>query len=120
MICKSFKCFILTFDSNNARFLWKRIPTQVKSSKTELAAIWKVGKSLWNKNYVEFYKNLHPLGSNDTYKALAAALLDSVRQQTFVLLSKAYTTLSVNDASTYLGLAPEELVQCKHFKLNIN
>ena len=33
--------------SCNAKFLWKRIPTSVKSENAELAQIWEVGRGLW-------------------------------------------------------------------------
>jgi hypothetical protein len=44
-------------------------------------------------------------------------LLEHFRQKTFILLSKAYTALSVKDASTYLGLPPDEVTKSKKIEL---
>ena len=46
----------LTFISrNNARFLWKRAPSEAKKG-TELAAVWEVGKALWKKEHAAFFR----------------------------------------------------------------
>jgi len=42
-------------------------------------------------------------------------LLGQIRQQTFELLSKNYTTLSADSAATFLGMAPQEVTKCKYY-----
>lgn len=37
--------------------------------------------------------------------------IDAFRRRTFVLLSKAYTSITLSDAQTYLGLEGEQVVQ---------
>jgi hypothetical protein len=55
---------LLVNDLNNARFLWKRVPAELKKvgaspleshlnaqEHGELTAMWKIGQSLWDRNY---------------------------------------------------------------------
>jgi hypothetical protein len=35
--------------SNDARFLWKRIDAETKGSSELLAAVWEIGKALWQR-----------------------------------------------------------------------
>eukprot|EP01099_Mayorella_cantabrigiensis_P006953 TRINITY_DN5975_c0_g1_i1.p1 TRINITY_DN5975_c0_g1~~TRINITY_DN5975_c0_g1_i1.p1 ORF type:complete len:217 (-),score=58.05 TRINITY_DN5975_c0_g1_i1:21-635(-) len=99
-------CLLIQNDLNNARFLWKRIPTDLKGG--ELFLIWKLGKHLWNRNYKEFYSSTKSAPSQ--YQGLVKALIDSVRARTFTLLSRAYSSISIADCSAFLGLSPEETV----------
>ena len=40
---------------NSARYLWKTVPQEVKDAHPELAAVWKIGQSLWNRDYAGVY-----------------------------------------------------------------
>lgn len=42
----------------NAKFLWQRIPEQIKNDNPELALIWAVGKCMWKRDYPSTYKAL--------------------------------------------------------------
>jgi COP9 signalosome complex subunit 8 len=94
-------------EMDSARFLWKRIPHDIKKTNAELQAVWKIGKCMWQREYAELYKAFtntwEPLN-----KTLAELLLGRVRQQTFELLSKNYTTISAESAATFLGMAPQD------------
>lgn len=46
---------ILGFCRNNARFLWKSIPTNIKESRPEVVAAWKIGQCLWTRDYAGVY-----------------------------------------------------------------
>ena len=99
-------CLLILNDLNNARFLWKRIPHDIKDS--ELMSIWKLGKHLWNRNYEDFYSATK--SAPKQYQALIQALIDSVRVRTFTLLSRAYSSISISECSLFLGLSAEETV----------
>lgn len=102
--------YLIVGDLDNARFLWKRIPSNIKSAQTNLKTIWKIGQAMWTRNYIEFYKTIN--GNWDPiHKPLVEALLASFRRKTFFLLSKAYDILSVNDACNYLGLSKQEVIK---------
>jgi hypothetical protein len=36
---------------NSARFFWKSLPQEVKDTRPELAAVWRIGQCLWNRDY---------------------------------------------------------------------
>lgn len=40
---------------NSARFFWKSLPQQVKDARPELAAVWRIGQCLWNRDYAGVY-----------------------------------------------------------------
>eukprot|EP01114_Cavostelium_apophysatum_P023981 TRINITY_DN922_c0_g1_i1.p2 TRINITY_DN922_c0_g1~~TRINITY_DN922_c0_g1_i1.p2 ORF type:complete len:205 (-),score=29.26 TRINITY_DN922_c0_g1_i1:846-1460(-) len=103
--------YYLVNDLSNARFLWKRITSQHKSGKPELAAIWQIGQALWSKKYDDIYKTLNGFAWTEPHKTLVAALLESFRRQTFVLLSKSFVAISVPDAAAYLGIPEAETLK---------
>eukprot|EP01102_Stenamoeba_stenopodia_P009437 TRINITY_DN277_c0_g1_i2.p1 TRINITY_DN277_c0_g1~~TRINITY_DN277_c0_g1_i2.p1 ORF type:complete len:140 (-),score=34.14 TRINITY_DN277_c0_g1_i2:250-669(-) len=74
-------------DLNNARFLWKRIPADIKKGDTpvarELNAIWNIGKGMWAKNYSNVYK---AAASELPWSEIHASLVNVVRE-TFPLES---------------------------------
>ena len=39
--------YLLCQQLDNARFLWKRLPTALRDTDPEVAALWDIGKSLW-------------------------------------------------------------------------
>jgi len=103
--------YLLLNDQNLARFLWKRIPSSVKSSKPEYSAIWKIGQAMWTKNYPEFYKALVGFNWTDAHRTLVQQLGESFRNTTFMLLSRAFTLISPQDASVYLGLTQADTLK---------
>jgi hypothetical protein len=44
-----------TVSRNSARFLWKSLLQQVKDARPELAAVWRIGQCLWNRDYAGVY-----------------------------------------------------------------
>ena len=141
MTCNSFFfCAFATFylssgttkNRNGAKFCWKRIPTSTKQD-PELSAIWKIGQAMWKKNYVDFYKNATQFNWSAVTKTLVESLIgkwvkwkqssrwqfshlkkkkEKFRNYTFHLIAKAYTTISIADASIYFGLPAEQTVAC--------
>eukprot|EP00026_Physarum_polycephalum_P016007 Phypoly_transcript_16828.p1 GENE.Phypoly_transcript_16828~~Phypoly_transcript_16828.p1 ORF type:complete len:203 (+),score=30.91 Phypoly_transcript_16828:81-689(+) len=102
--------YLLLNDLNSARFLWKRIPTEIKAAVPEFANIWKIGQAMWKREYNNIYAALNaPWGP--AYQTLAKTLAEQFRQRTFALLSRAYTTISVNDAAVILGFPAADVVK---------
>lgn len=50
---------VFLFVRCNAKYLWKRIPANVKSSNAELAQIWAVGQNMWQRDLPAVYKTLN-------------------------------------------------------------
>jgi len=101
--------YLILNDLVNARFLWKRIPSPVKSGRPELGSIWTIGKAMWQKNYIEVYKSIRGVNWPDAYKPLLAVLEEVYRSRMITLLSKAYTAISLVDAQILLGLSLQDV-----------
>jgi len=43
--------YLLMEQLDNARFLWKRLPTEPRDAEPELCALWTVGKAMWVKDH---------------------------------------------------------------------
>lgn len=97
--------YLLFNDLTSAKFLWKRIPNDVKEANNELSVIWLVGKHMWSKNYPDIYAviNAYPAWPNHL-KKIMKIILDSTRQRATNLIIKAYSTIQLSDASKLLGL----------------
>jgi len=102
--------YLFVNDLNSARFLWKRIPTEIKAALPEFANIWRIGQSMWKREYNNIYAALS-INWPPAYQVLATKLLDQFRQRTFALLSRAYTSIRVNDAAVILGLSPADAIK---------
>lgn len=94
---------------NDARFLWKRIPDSVKSRDAELAAAWQVGQAMWRRESGKVHEALRSFSWSTTVQPLVQALSEKYREKTFQLLSKAYSTISSEDAAYFLGITREEV-----------
>lgn len=104
--------YLLFNDLTSAKFLWKRIPGQIKSENDELSIIWLVGKLMWKRNYSEIYGviNSCPTWPNHL-KNIMNLILESTRQRAKSLISRAYSTITLTDASKMLGLSNEETLK---------
>ncbi|XP_076303952.1 COP9 signalosome subunit 8 isoform X2 [Tachypleus tridentatus] len=47
--------YLLQNDLPNAKFLWKRIPENVKQANPEIGNVWAVGQKLWNRDFPGVY-----------------------------------------------------------------
>jgi COP9 signalosome complex subunit 8 len=104
--------YLLFNDLTSAKFLWKRIPDDVKAANNELSVIWSVGKLMWKKNYSEIYQTIDsiPVWPNHL-KNIMKLISESTRQRVIELISKAYSSISLNDASQLLGLNNDETLK---------
>ncbi|XP_010239910.1 COP9 signalosome complex subunit 8 isoform X2 [Brachypodium distachyon] len=66
-------------DLNSARFLWKTVPQEVKDARPELAAIWKIGQCLWNRDYAGVYTTAHEFEWSPEIADFVAGFLDAVQ-----------------------------------------
>lgn len=57
--------YLYQYDLCNAKYLWKRIPNSVKFGNVELQNIWKVGKKMWQRDFLGIYVALNEQWSND-------------------------------------------------------
>jgi len=102
--------YLLQPDLANAKFLWKRIPSAVKTSNVELSQIWAVGQKLWSKEYTGLYESFNKDWS-EPIRPLMDALKESTRSHSFDLLSTAYSSIKASELSVFVGLPLIEAVQ---------
>lgn len=110
--------YVNTTSSTSAKFLWKRIPDEVKEENGELSIIWTVGKMMWKKNYAEIYRviNSCPTWPNHL-KNIMNLIFESTRERVTNLILRAYSSISIADASRLLGLSLEDTLSLAN-KLN--
>ncbi|XP_076643558.1 COP9 signalosome subunit 8 [Halictus rubicundus] len=97
-------------DLCNAKYLWKRIPADVKTENTELKQIWVVGQCMWQRDWAAVHAALNAEWSTDVSNIMNA-LKDNVRERAINLVSKAYSSLRLGMFATMTGLPEEEARQ---------
>lgn len=94
-------------DLCNAKYLWKRIPSDLKSGSAELKQIWVVGQRMWQRDWPAVHVALNAKWSDDV-SDIMAALKDNVRERAITLISKAYSSLGLTVFASMTGLSLEE------------
>ena len=103
--------YLIENDLDNARFLWKRIPTDLKKGNHVIGTVWKIGQHMWQREYVETYKAIATTQWDASLQQLIQRLVDAFRQRTALLLTRAYTSISSVDVASFLGLSEQEAQQ---------
>ncbi|KYQ91233.1 COP9 signalosome complex subunit 8 [Tieghemostelium lacteum] len=98
---------IVDGQNTNARFLWKRIPSDLKQ-KDSLKAIYNIVKNMTD--YQDFYKSLGQQFPAE-YIPFIAALKESYQLRTFELISNSYSSITIESTCSYLGISADEASQ---------
>nr|CAB3502035.1 unnamed protein product [Digitaria exilis] len=93
---------------NSARFFWKSLPQEVKDARPELAAVWRIGQCLWNRDYAGVYTASQGFEWGPELADFITAFLESYRQRIFQLLTSAYSTICVADVAHFMGMSEED------------
>ncbi|XP_011143603.1 COP9 signalosome complex subunit 8 isoform X2 [Harpegnathos saltator] len=94
-------------DLCNAKYLWKRIPSNVKAANEELGRIWLVGQRMWQRDWAAVHVALNADWSEDVTDIMTA-LKDKVRERIMKLISKAYSSLDLTVLASMTGLSLDE------------
>ncbi|XP_015608883.1 COP9 signalosome complex subunit 8 [Cephus cinctus] len=97
-------------DLCNAKYLWKRIPANIKSKSTELGRIWVVGQRMWQRDWPAVHTALNAEWSEHIF-SIMNALKDSVRERAMSLISEAYSSLGLTGLAAMTGLSLEQARQ---------
>lgn len=104
--------YLLINDLPSAKYLWKRIPDHIKTQNSELTAVWQVGKHLWHHDYPNIYSSITSYQNWPMHLGnIMNLLLESTRNRAKILISKAYSTISLNDCVKLLGQPEEEAIR---------
>ncbi|KAI7992858.1 COP9 signalosome complex subunit 8 [Camellia lanceoleosa] len=93
---------------NSARFLWKSIPSSLKESRLEMVAVWKIGQLLWMRDYAGVHEAIRGFNWSQETRDLVASFSDVYTKKMFQLLLSAYSTISIQDASLFLGMNEDD------------
>ncbi|KAN0037040.1 hypothetical protein ACTFIV_002372 [Dictyostelium citrinum] len=102
--------YLINNDVINAKHLWKRIPNDFKQSNQQLKNIYTIIKSISQTNPTIIYTSLST-NIGDEYTPFITALKDNFQTRTFELISNAYSSITVNDCSLYLGISPDDTIK---------
>ncbi|KAI9446704.1 COP9 signalosome [Lactarius indigo] len=114
--------YLIVNDLPSAKFALLRIPDAVASVPLAQATL-KLFASVWERRYENIYlrgealSNLARRGEHlqvdlaELIASLVGTFIESFRQRTFLLVSKAYTTIPLSLAQVYLGLQSDHLLR---------
>lgn len=106
--CELLSLYLLQNDTNNMKYLWKRIPDAIKLKCPEVHAIWEVGKALWKRNYSEAHTLSHAYSWSDTINKLMNLFRESLRARCISLVANGYSSIKKQDLAALLGLDENE------------
>ncbi|KAG8184720.1 hypothetical protein JTE90_019324 [Oedothorax gibbosus] len=101
--------YLLQHDLPNAKYLWKRIPENIKEENPELVKLWIVGQKLWQCDsdvYVALSEE-YP----DHLKPIVSAIRDVTRSRALRLVTRAYSSITVEKMSAFLGLSADDCIE---------
>ncbi|CAM6116277.1 unnamed protein product [Calypogeia fissa] len=101
---------VVVDDLNSARFLWKRTPAVVKQNNAELTAAWKIVQCLWSHDHAAVHDALRGHDWSPDVQPVISAIAEDYSKRILKLLYTAYSTISVGDAASFLGMTENEVV----------
>ncbi|KAK9865670.1 hypothetical protein WJX84_007268 [Apatococcus fuscideae] len=102
----------------DARFVWKRTPKSAQQEPCNQAAFTLL-QHLWNKEYQMRWPAMNSQHWSLHTVPLIAALASKLQAQTIVLISEAYSSISVDKASSFLGCSAKDtlnIAQAQHWE----
>ncbi|CAG2114279.1 unnamed protein product [Medioppia subpectinata] len=103
--------YLLLNDLPNAKLLWKRIPMSVKTENHELSHIWDIGVKLWNRDLAAIYPLLSTYEWPNHLKNVMKCIADTTRKRAMNLISKGFTSISLDEVIHYIGLTEEKAIE---------
>ncbi|KAI5836844.1 COP9 signalosome [Morchella snyderi] len=99
-----FFSLFLCDDLNEARFLSKRIPLGFLQSDPLLISTYTLLRALYTRSYQSIYTTLSSAPWSGVLTPLVSRFEKYFRRRTFILLSRAYTAISLKSTAIFLGL----------------
>lgn len=104
---KDYEIFLVALLIQNnltgAKFLWKRMPGELKKGNESLQALWDIGKALFTNSVAKAHKSLQHAFQPRT-KMLVDRLSTQIRDTEIDLLCRSYSSVRASDAATRLGM----------------
>lgn len=103
--------YLIDSDVINAKFLWKRIPEQIKSENVELQNIWKIGQFLWKKKFANVFTAVSSQQWSMVTQPLLTKLLSNLRTRITDLIARAYSIVKIEDTCLLVGLDETQVIE---------
>ncbi|CAG8464487.1 8761_t:CDS:2 [Paraglomus occultum] len=103
--------YLIQNELPSARFLWKRIPDEIKASSEQLHAIWDVATNLWQRDYAPVYMSVEQKPWTPLIGSLMKKVAETLRERVFTLLSEAYSSITVEEVSNFIGVPADKVAQ---------
>ncbi|XP_013783300.2 COP9 signalosome complex subunit 8-like, partial [Limulus polyphemus] len=94
----------------NAKFLWKRIPENVKQGNPEIGNVWAVGQKLWNRDFPGVYSCLEQEWPEHLV-SIMNVIRDATKTRAVQLVAKAYSSIGVDDTASFLGMSSNQVIK---------
>lgn len=98
----------------STRFVWKRVPADMKKASKNLQIVWKLLQSLHRGDFATFFAEsvaFHGGLTHPLLQQMNAALRGETQSANILNIRRAYTTISVDQAASLLGTKRAEAVQ---------
>ncbi len=93
--------------------MWKRVPSNLKASNSELSKIWSVIQLFIQRNYSLAFERANQLTSfsNDEIRNLFSYFIENMREKLFNLVQVAYSSIDVREFASLLQLDEEKIIK---------
>ncbi|CAK8683999.1 COP9 signalosome complex subunit 8-like [Clavelina lepadiformis] len=103
--------YLLNKDVINAKFLWQRIPFDIKNGDAELQAVWTVGKSAWKHDYAGVHAGVNAYEWSGTVKRIMHQYKVDVQEHCLNLVAGGYTSIKLQYMANILGLSDADTIE---------
>lgn len=100
--------YLLGNDLQNAKLLWKRIPTQTKNKSADLKEIWKIGKLLLERKSSQIYPLIDAYKWPNFLVNIMRELKDEIKKRNLNLIQKSYSWISTGDFKRMLYIRSDD------------
>ncbi len=93
-----------------AKFLWRRIPIEMRQQSEELNRVWLIVQLLIQRKYDQAFQVYNQINANNQcwssneLNELINYLIDISRQRVFDLVNLAYSSINIQELANMLGL----------------
>jgi len=100
--------YLATNDYQNAKFLWKRIPSEIKKSSQEIQVIWNIGKNLIKYELSSVYELIASYEWPQYLNNIIKYLREEVKKRSLQTISKSYSYICFEDCMKMTGITDKE------------
>lgn len=98
----------IVLDLDGARHLWRRLPQHMKCEGTELHTLWTISQQLWQRNITTAFEIIIRYNWSQLVRPIVEEIIISVRKHQILLISKSYSSISLEHLSQALMLSRED------------